>query len=159
MTDSLLKNDNGFIVLNDGTSQILLNAHTAVSGVTIEGTHATIIKKRRTKLINVEFTFWLISSLVKRIEINLLDFGEKLNPYGIWNDKMRKSFVLPLTELRQKLKQFSKAQWCKLAHEEDMLPEWLVLHLKEPEGSCDWIAFQKASFPYLSLQHRPNISS
>jgi len=105
MTDSILMNDGtSFILKNDG-GQILLNRH-GVGGVDISGIHATQITKRRTKFIHVEFTFWLISSLLKRVEIKLLQF--KLHPYVINPDKLRESFRLPLTRLRQKLKPLSK---------------------------------------------------
>ena len=79
MTDSLLSNDGFFILRNDG-GQILLNEHADVTGVTIEGTHSSqrLVKQRRTKLVNTEFSFWLIASLIRRVEIKLLQFKDKL---------------------------------------------------------------------------------
>ena len=108
MTDSVVLNDGtSFLVLNDGTSTVLLNEQTD-AGINITGRHAIqqTAKRRRTKLIHVEFSFWLISSLIQRIK--LLQFGSKLHPLGIYTDKLRESFVLPLTELRQKLKPLTK---------------------------------------------------
>lgn len=107
MTDSLLANDGFFFLLNDGTSHILLNEH-AGGGVTLQGFQSTQVlkKKKRTKLVDVEFSFWLISELIKRVE--LLQFGSKLHPYGIYTDALRESFILPLSGFRQKFKQLKK---------------------------------------------------
>jgi len=140
MADSILLNDgSSFLLLNDGSSQVLLNAHEAVLGVTIEGTHATqqTIKKRRTKFVTVEFTFWLVSGLLKRVEIQLLQFGDQLHPYGIWTNKLRQSFVLPLTELRQKLKPLSK-QFLKESLEE-ALESSVIDGLKDPTWVFEYL--------------------
>ena len=107
MADSVLLNDgSSFLVLNDGTSTVLLNEQTD-AGININRTHATQITKRRTRIINVVFTFWLISRL-KNIEIKLLQFGDKLHPKGIYTDALRESFVILHTDIKQKLEAINK---------------------------------------------------
>ena len=68
MADSILMNDgSSFILRNDG-GQILLNAHVAVGGVDIVGTHAVpLVVRRGLQLIPVEFTFWLKSCIIINI--------------------------------------------------------------------------------------------
>lgn len=85
-----------------------MNEH--IPEVKIHGVHSLrgTVQKRKTKLINVEFTFWLIAGILKKVEIELLDFQHKLHPYGFYSKALRESFVLPLTELRAKLKPLGK---------------------------------------------------
>jgi len=67
MVDCIIKNDDGLILLNDGTSCILLNEQ-VVEGVVIEGTHATqLIAPRAGRLDFVEFTFWLNAGIIYKI--------------------------------------------------------------------------------------------
>jgi len=115
MTDSLLKNDGGFLLLNSG-GQILLNAHEA--GVNIQGTHAvqqTIQKRRKTQLIPISFTFQLISNTIPRVVIQLINIGKVLSPRGIYSEELRDSFRLPLTDLKQKLDKLSKYSYIESA--------------------------------------------
>lgn len=69
MADCIIKNDDGLILLNDGTSCILLNAAPVVGGgVTLEGVHAVpLIGARGLQLIPVEFTFWLRAGLLIKV--------------------------------------------------------------------------------------------
>jgi len=143
MADCVVQNDgSSLILLNDGSSCILLNEQVA-AGVIIEGTHAiqkTIQKPKRKRpqqriqLIPVEFTFWLISGLIRRIEIKLLQFGDKLHPYGMYTDSLRESFILPLSDLRQSIKRNFKQFKNKLTKEslkdirESILNEDFVLN-------------------------------
>jgi len=56
MADCIIKNDDGLILLNDGTSCILLNEQVAATGVIIDGTHATqLIGPRVGRLFFVVF--------------------------------------------------------------------------------------------------------
>jgi len=67
MADCIIKNDVGLILLNDGTSCILLNEQVP-GGVTIEGTHATqLIAPRAARLDFVEFTFWIKAGIIFQI--------------------------------------------------------------------------------------------
>jgi len=66
MADCIIKNDDGLILLNDGSSCILLNEQ--VPGVIIEGTHATqLIAPRAARLDFVEFTFWLNAGIIYQV--------------------------------------------------------------------------------------------
>lgn len=65
------------VLLNDGTSAVLLNsgdyvllnAGVSAGGVVISGTHATpLISRRGSVDIDVDFTFWLKSCIVARIK-------------------------------------------------------------------------------------------
>jgi len=107
MTDSFLKNDGGFILLNSGGT-LLMNEH--VPEVKIHGFHATqkTVQRRKTKLIPVSFTFKLKANTLRKIHVHLTSFGEILRPKGIYNDTIRNSFKIPLTELSLKLKQIVK---------------------------------------------------
>ena len=68
MADCIIKNDTGLILLNDGTSCILLNEQAVAAGVTIEGTHATqLIAPRAARLDFVEFTFWLNAGIIYQV--------------------------------------------------------------------------------------------
>ena len=63
------KNDDGLILLNDGSSCILLNTQIEEvgGGVVIEGTHATpLIGPRAEQLIPVEFSFILKACLITK---------------------------------------------------------------------------------------------
>lgn len=111
MTHSkVLSNDgsSGFL-LNDGSSFLILNAagdvHVAPgAGVQITGTHARQKLRRPQQLIPVEYTFQLLAGIFNTIEFRLLRISNKLNPLGFYSDNLRQSFVLPLTEMRSKLK-------------------------------------------------------
>jgi len=66
MADCIIKNDDGLILLNDGTSCILLNEQ--VPGVEIIGTHATqLIAPRAGRLDFVEFTFLIKAGIIFQI--------------------------------------------------------------------------------------------
>jgi len=109
MADCLGKNDGGLFLLNDGTSCILLNSQT--SGVQIEGQHGTasVLRiPRRQKLINVFFTFQLISRLTHKTEIQILDFARLLKKEGIYSESLRNSFRLPMSGLMNKLEPLIK---------------------------------------------------
>jgi len=62
--DCIALNDGSRILLNDGTSCILLNVQT---GTDIVGTHAVpLVGPRPQQLIPVEFSFWLKSCLITK---------------------------------------------------------------------------------------------
>lgn len=42
MSDSVLLNNGDFVLLNDGSSQVLLNTHVAPTGIRIQGTHPIV---------------------------------------------------------------------------------------------------------------------
>lgn len=108
MTDSFLLNDGtSFITLNSG-GHLLMNEH--IDEIKIHGVHATqrTTQKRRTKLIPVEFTFWLIAGILKTVEMKLLNFGHLLAPHGFYTNSLRKTFKLEVTELLARLKILSK---------------------------------------------------
>jgi len=107
MTDSFLKNDGGFILLNNGGT-LLMNEH--VPEVKIRGTHATqkTVQRRKTQLISVSFTFKLKANTLRKIHVHLLNFGEQLRPKGMYTDAVRNSFKIPLTDLGLKLNQLGK---------------------------------------------------
>jgi len=70
MADCIIKNDDGLILLNDGSSCILLNEQ--VPGVIIEQTHATqLIAPRAARLDFVEFTFWIKAGIIYQIVYQL----------------------------------------------------------------------------------------
>ena len=67
MADCIVQNDGSLILLNDGSSCILLNEQVAVVGVDIVGTHPVpFIGARAEQLIPVEFSFWLKSCLIAK---------------------------------------------------------------------------------------------
>jgi len=108
MADSIVLNDGtSFLLLNNG-DHILLNEH--VDEIKIHGIHATqkTVQRRKTKLIPVSFTFKLKANTLRKIHVHLTDFGEMLRAKGIYTDSVRNSFKIPLTDLRLKLKQFEK---------------------------------------------------
>jgi len=85
-----------------------MNEH--VPEVKIHGFHATqqTIKKRKTQLIPVSFTFKLKANIIKKIHVQLLNFGDQLRPKGMYTDAIRNSFKIPLTDLGLKLNQLGK---------------------------------------------------
>ena len=102
MADSLLLNDgSSFLVLNDGTSTILLNAHEP--GINIRGRQAGQQVGRAEQLIKVKFTFQLLANTIPRIVIKLLSIGKVLQPKGLYSEKLRDSFRLQLTDVKQKI--------------------------------------------------------
>jgi len=102
MGDSILLNDgSSFLVLNDGSSTILLNAHEA--GINIRGRQAGQQVGRPQQLIPVEFTFQLLAHTIPRAIIQLMSIGKVLLPKGIYNEALRDSFRLKLTDMKQKI--------------------------------------------------------
>lgn len=90
------------------TSTSFTTGAVAPGGVEIVGTHAKQRLQRPEQLIPVEFTFQLLAGIFSAIEFRLLRIGDKLNPFGFYTDALRESFVLPLTEMRSKLKSVAR---------------------------------------------------
>lgn len=108
MTDSFLLNSGDFLVLNDGTSTLLMNEH--VDEIKIHGVHSTqrTVQRRKAQLIPVSFTFKLKANTIRKIHVHLTNFAEQLRPHGVYTDAIRNSFKIPLTDLRLKLNQLGK---------------------------------------------------
>jgi len=85
-----------------------MNEH--IDEVKIHGVHATqkTVQRRKAQLIPVSFTFKLKAGIIKKIHVQLLNFGEQLRPRGFYTSAIRNSFKIPLTNLSLKLKQLEK---------------------------------------------------
>lgn len=111
----LLNDGTSAVLLNDGT-HVLLNAHEP--GVEIRGTHAvqqTIQRRRKVQLIPVSFSFQIIANTIPRVIIQLINIGKVLSPKGIYSEELRNSFRLPLTDLKQKLDKLAKYSYIESA--------------------------------------------
>ncbi len=105
MSDSILLNDgSSFVLLNDGSSHVLLNAH-AEAGLTISGTHSfqALYDKRPVQHIPIEFTFILKAGILAGKLQKLLKKEIKLNPKGIYTQKLAESFLMSTTKLKDKV--------------------------------------------------------
>lgn len=102
----LLEDGSGRWQLEDGSGNWLLEEQAAHGGIEIVGTHANqqTIQRRRAEEIPVEFRFQLIAGIIKRAKIKLIKLESMLKPSDIYADKLRRSFVISLTELRNKLR-------------------------------------------------------
>jgi len=100
----LLNDGSSVVLLNDGTSKVLLNDK--AFGPVLAGTHATqaLYKKTPEQLITVRFEFKLVSNLIKRIEIRLEDFTDKLHPNREYLKQLSKSYTLNLSETYNTIK-------------------------------------------------------
>jgi len=102
----VLLNSGDKLLLNDGSSFVLLNAEALTTGVEISGSQAAqaFYDKRPVTKIPLEFRFRIKANTIKRITIEL--FGELLEmmtPDLIYSDKLRYSFQLPIVALRDKV--------------------------------------------------------
>jgi len=108
MADCIVKNDGGLILLNDGSSCILLNdPQVIIAG--IHATQQTIQRRRKTQqLIPVEFSFQIIARTIPRIIIHLVAIGKILSPKGNYTENLRDSFRLQITDMKTTLVKLSK---------------------------------------------------
>ena len=79
MGDSILLNNGSFVLLNDGSSHVLLNEHL---GVTTQGTHATQKTFPKKRLVNVQFKFWLKANLLEKAIIQLHSIENRISRKG-----------------------------------------------------------------------------
>jgi len=104
----LLLNTGDKVLLNDGTSNVLLNVQDAQTGITISGTHASIQTQNRPEVIlQVEFSFRIKAGIIAQKLFSQATL-EKLSPISYSSKTLHDAFILPISKMQFNLKHFIK---------------------------------------------------